>query len=730
MADIQGLISDPEFTALSPKEQKQLLTDFDPEFGSLSEKEVRQFIKPKESKATGQAGSFLGDYSREAVTALPFYGADTAAEAGYKTGQDVLGKNLAGQTLGTVFGGAMAAGTLFNPLAKGGEYISRIIQSNAERSGEGFSRLFEGGSATGLADKTLLGTQEILPGLKPAATESTIVNFASELLTQARKDPINAALVVEGMRSPQAIQAYKSLPKSTADFAKSTVNTVKSAIEKTVQGTKNLKAAPEDLAAFVTDATKQNQVFQDRLSEGAFEPAIQDIARVKTEKGVAGTEKAVKALNNETFEIVDPLVKATPLESPLFEAESVIARTRDNLSSRISTPAIAERALGPVVRDYLRGLTSDNIIGRYKDISNKLTSFWKSPDQAKFADRIKALEATRETLSENIKTILEEKGVDPQIWSKHGLINEFGDKVVKNYTEELTAFRSKKGEGITGKGGAEASDIMSRIPLVGTGVRALGNLKERFTGGVPELLNKRIDQLLSKTTPSKAPLSVGEKDLLLQGALEQIIKNQDKLKSQRSRQELLEREGATPAELAEGGEAAKTLSQMEKEFQSRLVADPLKEGIQEQFPSAEQTILSQIEAKQLGASPKEIQDYLLQQIRESNTQQAIQEVVPEISSAAREVRKISKSEITSRPTGDLLSDFYYLLNRASDPRTLQRLQNEFQRRLGLKKYVNDRPELRDALGIPEPQPSSNLPRARELELSESIEDLIRSQASP
>lgn len=613
MADIQGLISDPEFTALSIKEQKQILTDFDPEFGSLSDKEVRQFVKPKESKATGQAGSVLGDIGRETVTALPFYGADTAAEAGFKTGQDVLGKNLAGKTLGTVFGGAMAAGTIFNPLAKGAEYISRIVQSNAERTGEGFSRAFEGGSTTGLADKTLLGTQEILPALKPAATESTIVNFASELLTQARKDPINAALVVEGMRSPQAIQAYKTLPKSTADFAKSTVNTVKSAIESTIQGAKNLKAAPEDLAAFVTDATKQNQVFQDRLSEGAFEPAIQDIARVKTEKGVSGTEKAVKTLNKETFEIVDPLVRGTPLESPLFEGESVIARTRDNLSSRISTPELAERALGPVARDYLKGLNPDNIIGRYKDISNKLTNFWKSPDQAKFADRIKALEAARETLSENIKTILEEKGVDPQIWSKHGLINEFGDKVVKNYTEEVTAFRSKKGEGITGKGGVEASDVVSKIPLVGTGVRALGNLKERFTGGVPELLNKRIDQLLAKTRPSKAPLTAGEKDLLLQGALERIIKNQDKLNSQKARTELLEREGATPAELAEGGEAANTLSAMEKEFQSSQIAKQLRASAEAELPAAERAVRSQINLEEFGATPEEIVNYLNEQ---------------------------------------------------------------------------------------------------------------------
>lgn len=504
MANIPGLISDPEFRGLSVTEQKDILSSIDPIFKDFSLKSVQELVKPgRESPLTGQAGSVLGNIGTEVNAALPFRGGPAAFSQGYETGQDVLGENLAGQALGTVFGGAMGLGTVANPITKGLAYYPQAAQASGETIA---SSLFGGGQ--NLPTQTLLGQREILPQLQASdlaanvnvgidplnSAINTILNTGTDVGTQALKDPLNALLLAAGLTSPQAKGAYKTLPTSIAN-----------ALKAPIEGVRRLPTSRQNLANFVTDSPTQTDLFQARLNSGAFEPAIQDIARAKTGSGVEGTKAAVEKLNQETYDIVNPTVKGYNPNSPIFQDANLLSRAQENLSTRIQTAEVAERALKPVVRDYLTKLTPDNILGRYKDVSNKLINFWKSADQGKYADRIQALEAVRETLSDNVKTILDEGGFDPQVWSKHGMVNEFGSNIFRNYGQSLSEFSAKQGEGILSKRGEGAGFSLKKVPLVGTAARVAENLAERYKGGIPELLNKRTDQLFSKTTPSEAP---------------------------------------------------------------------------------------------------------------------------------------------------------------------------------------------------------------------------------
>lgn len=276
MADIQGLISDPDFLGLSVKEQKQLLTDFDPEFGNLSEKEVRSFLKPgKESKLTG-AGSTLGDIGSETLTALPLYGAPTAYGEGLKTGQKItemaLGESLparlTGGALGNIFGGAMALGTVFNPVTKGLAYYPQVAQASGE---EIASSLFGGGES--LPTQTLLGQREILPGLQASdlaanvnvgndtlsSAINTILNTGTDIGTQVAKDPLNFAMLAAGLRSPSVPRSISNVPQNLRPGLSAAITeSLRSSAEKNIQQalaptTRETKAMTERITPEILD---------------------------------------------------------------------------------------------------------------------------------------------------------------------------------------------------------------------------------------------------------------------------------------------------------------------------------------------------------------------------------------------------------------------------------------------------------------------------------------------
>lgn len=439
-----------------------------------------------------------------ALGALPFRGMTQAASQGYQTGQDVLGQNVLGKALGVLFGGVMGAGTALNPISKAAQNVASLVQAGGEALGG------QGGQAL----QSITGERLVLPELQPSAYNTgdqslnTALNFVSELATQARKDPVSAGLIVQGAKSPQVAQGLRTLPGSIAEAAVRPVTSVRNVVSR-------LGTTTDDLLAFVSGAEKTPQVFKTRLEEGAFNEVLPDLARAKTLSGVEGVNKARKTLNKETFDVIEPVVKSIDPESVVFNKEGILKKADDKLSLEINTPEVRKSALSTSGK-YVSDLTPDNILSRYNDVSDQLITFWKSPDQAKFANRIKGLEAIRSVLSDTIKSSLDERGVDSSIWSKYGKRNELVDQFLKNYGNENVAYKSKRGEGILSKKGVEAGDIISRVPLAGTVVRGVSNLMERATGGTPRALNARIDQLFEGIEPSAPILSTPNLNQLIQ----------------------------------------------------------------------------------------------------------------------------------------------------------------------------------------------------------------------
>lgn len=146
-------------------------------------------LKAKAAATTGKpVGGIAGDIAAYARPAVPFVGAVDAAKEGYASGRQLLGDNVLGSAAGLGLGAVNAIGTAFNPIAVGGQYVSRLAQAGGQALG---------GDTAG-ARETLAGEGEVLPGVQPLASESTAANFASDLYSQVRKDPINTALVAEG----------------------------------------------------------------------------------------------------------------------------------------------------------------------------------------------------------------------------------------------------------------------------------------------------------------------------------------------------------------------------------------------------------------------------------------------------------------------------------------------------------------------------------------------------
>jgi hypothetical protein len=132
---------------------------------------------------------------------FPFANAPEAYKTGTDTGDQIGG--VTGKIVGPVLGAINAAGTAFNPLTGGARAIPQEGQALAEQATGNLNE----------AQASASGDRPFLPNLKPAMTESTAANMASDLAVGAAQDPINTALMVEGgvsgMKSLSAIKGLR-----------------------------------------------------------------------------------------------------------------------------------------------------------------------------------------------------------------------------------------------------------------------------------------------------------------------------------------------------------------------------------------------------------------------------------------------------------------------------------------------------------------------------------------
>lgn len=125
---------------------------------------------------------------------LPLHGAGAAGEEGIKSGIQLAGDGVAGQTIGVGLGALNILGTAFNPVMAAGQDIAKVAQATGATAG--------GDAEAAVA--ALKGLEEILPNLKASFSErgdglGTFKNFLSDIYVQIRKDPVNSMLVIDGI---------------------------------------------------------------------------------------------------------------------------------------------------------------------------------------------------------------------------------------------------------------------------------------------------------------------------------------------------------------------------------------------------------------------------------------------------------------------------------------------------------------------------------------------------
>lgn len=151
-----------------------------------------------------QAGQATGGNLSRLV---PFIGASDALTQGFETGEKALGDNAFGTSLGALIAAAQVAGTAFNPITGGLEYVTKV-------GGQAIPQALAGEGQMAL--QSLMGTTPVQSVIQPRVTESTAENFISDLLSQAAQDPMNAGFMAAGLGVPKVAGAIRQSPAMVA----------------------------------------------------------------------------------------------------------------------------------------------------------------------------------------------------------------------------------------------------------------------------------------------------------------------------------------------------------------------------------------------------------------------------------------------------------------------------------------------------------------------------------
>lgn len=430
----------------------------------------------------------------------------------------------------------------------------------------------------------------------------------------------------------------------------------------------NLRKTVDDRIADIAKVSSAKGAFVDKFNKGSFSTVVPDIAaKFKAGTGHVGLQEARESLLNESIDLIKPIVKGADPTSPLFDQTTMLSRIHQRASSEIPSEEARNRSINAVMRDY-GDVNPENLTEYTGDIGKKLVALYASPDKGRFSDRIHALEAVRDVFSGSVKTILDQSNVDPAIWSRYGLINELGERIADNYGDEVSKLRQLRGEGIAGGRGVAESSL---IPGVGAVKRSTKRAGDIMGGGEPERLDKQINEMFRKVKP-QVPFTDEQRKALIKQAVDNRNTNIAKSQAAKSRAErgveykrvnetraeyakrlkqkradFVAREGASPEELQQGGAAAITLSQMEKDFQSKIEADGLNKALMDVFPEVNKSERAIIERELQSATPKETRDIMSQLLNEAfqlEEQGAMTRISEEFDKVLRSVRKSRSSE--------------------------------------------------------------------------------------
>lgn len=585
---------------------------------------------------------------------VPLHGSVGAVEEGYKTGQKVFGKNIAGKGLGAVFGGAMGLGTIFNPVTKAFSNVSRLAQASGESAGENLDdvknillknalkpssvlpvnaavgattdmvRKVLSGDVGGLAGQTLTGEREVLPDLKPKAYDTgseianTGLNFGSEIITQIRKDPVNAAMLLLGAKNPKVLETVKGLPKSTYETGKAIVT----APYELLRGRK-----PNEILTSVLDLTptESQTIFSPKAIDEQYLPVLSAVKpKFKKGSGASGYFEATKNAANERMELTRAEVENG---RPVFQEAEILNEAQGKLAEALGdNPDLAAKALSAEeIVGQLKGINNKNAMTRIRHIHDLLSNYYDKGFPGSTPNLKLALRAVRDAISDRIETVLGDAGLEKsQIYSPVGNMYKLMDRIADTYNLAESRKRGTIGKG-SGRPLLEAVETGEHGPVKSI-QQAAGSRVQRVTGGKPKHLDNQINALFSKIKEGKPlqamrkpPKLVKDSTVQLEGAAKTLA---EKAKRQRLVDEIQKKEVERQAAEERGIEQAKVegsakdlaeraqRQRLVDEIQRKEVERQATEGVNREEMSPEERSNFK---KEMAATPEEMNRYLNEQ---------------------------------------------------------------------------------------------------------------------
>ena len=624
---------------------------------------------------------------------------------------------------------ATTTGIIPRAMAYSREFARNIPLSPSEPILEGAEQL---ASAVGLEEQSKAFGRERLAEANPmqaASGQLGSMAIPSVAVTQKlSKAPTALRLFEEGAQTGGIIGGSSQLSEAISEGA-SPGETLERTAEGTLVGTAtgaglgaipsvtkkstniilNRKQTPQRILADLVEAEKATKNVLDNWQSGRYEEATQLLKSEHKGSGVNGLLDASESSLNKIADTVNPVVKTADAQVYLNK-DDLISDVESRLSKTIAEPEARAAALEKV-RRYINNVNPKNLVELSKNLNSDLGKYYRNKRPNEASDIIEAEKAVRDVFSGRIHRILQDNNVDSSIYSQSGAIAELQDVIGGRYRKESAAKEAVLGRGFWNTLLKQDPGITKTSLLQKTKTA----LTEFFGRGEAGRLDSQVDKLFKRTKTSRPiqELSEQERSLLLQRDME----NQQRQQVQAERESL----SASPEELREGGAATQSLSQMEKEYQSRLEAEALRKEVENQFPSAEEFVQRE---KAIG-TPDDVDEYLQQQSKlESDLKRSAQKarLEREMTSGAEEsgslegmaISRDRLKKIKSSNTEDILSDAWNNFNKGRDA-TLE--ITELQRRRESTQYKENWPEIDDALkqaGIPTPVQGSDLPRKREI----------------
>lgn len=434
-------------------------------------------------------------FDQELDEAQPFAGAGNQFNQGFDSGIQLVGDNLAGATLGTILGGARAAGTALNPVGVVINSIPRYAQAGGSYLGDKWY-----GNNSGTAINDLLGGNPIQSGaaINPKDTGIPLIdiplNSNINVLNEIAKQPMILASM-----TPKALGVQGGALRSAGTAIS---DTLKAAASPRLTLAKTLGREPVPILSNVLDYTaSQSDKIRNVINKSP--ELLPEIKSNLSPTRANGGENAISAIGktiDNRYDIYYPAVEQAPeavINRNLGEGfkTKAIARIKEDLSdSGISKDRQAE--LIAEMTPEIDSVNQGTLINSTKLLNRQTSPLFKpNPTPSALAnDQMIARLALRDVQSEAIHGILKDSGIDPKVYSEIGLLHEFQSQLSKKYLAAKNDLNKTLGSSLNQAARKGLKQGLT-AGIVETGERALTKKTGGKVGEIDRAMNLLFDQI-------------------------------------------------------------------------------------------------------------------------------------------------------------------------------------------------------------------------------------------